>query len=448
MKLPTRRVYLPVILAFFAGCRQANQFVPPPPPTVTVAQPVERSVADTMEFIGTAEPTIMVDLRARVGGYLKQILFNDGDNVKKGDVLFVIDQAPYKVALDGAKAAQQKAAAALILAESQLRRMSPLVKSGVVTQEEFDVQSAQVATATADVAAAAAAVTKAEQDLGYTEIRAPVPGRIARHLVDVGNLVQAQVTPLANIQCIDPIYAIFDVSENDLLRFMDMLRKNQLADPDKNPPVLHLALANEQGFPHEGKLDYRDLTINRDTGTAMRRAIFPNPGWQILPGMDVKIQANVGEPKPRLLVDERAIGTDQRGDYVLVVNDKNVVEYRIVQLGSRQDGMRVIDSGLHKGDWVIVNGLQRARPGATVAPERTAMPEQNVGSAEGAPTSSAAGQSKAVSEKKAETNSAPTTPTSAASPPAAENTDESVSKPSGEAKTQADVDADTKAKSN
>ncbi len=147
---------------------------------------------------------------------------------------------------------------------------------------------------------------------------------------------------------------------------MDMLRKNQLADPDKNPPVLHLALANEQGFPHAGKLDYRDLTIARDTGTAMRRAIFPNPGWQILPGMDVKVQADVGEPKPRLLVDERAIGTDQRGDYLLVVNDKNVVEYRIVQLGSRIGGMRVINDGIRKGDWVIVNGLQRARPGAVV----------------------------------------------------------------------------------
>ncbi len=190
MKLPMRRICLPVILAFLAGCRPANQFVPPPPPTVTVAQPVERSVADTVEFIGTAEPTIMVDLRARVGGYLKQILFTDGDNVKQGDVLFVIDQAPYQVALDGAKAAQQKAEAALILAESQLKRMSPLVKTGVVTQEEFDVQLAQVATAKADVAAAEAAVKKAEQDLGYTEIRAPVAGRIARHLVDVGNLVQ------------------------------------------------------------------------------------------------------------------------------------------------------------------------------------------------------------------------------------------------------------------
>jgi RND family efflux transporter MFP subunit len=209
--------------------------------------------------------------------------------------------------------------------------------------------------------------------LSYTQIRSPINGRIGQHMVDIGNLVQPQDTLLAIIQTIDPIYAMFDLSENDLLRFMAMLRKNELPDPEKTPPTLHLGLPNEQGFPHEGKLDYRDLKVDPSTGTARRRGIFPNPGWQLIPGMFVKISASIGGPLPRLLVEERAIGTDQRGDYLLVVNEKNVVEYRTVRLGIHIGAMRVIEDGVTKNDWIVVNGLQRARPGATVTPERTKM---------------------------------------------------------------------------
>jgi RND family efflux transporter MFP subunit len=357
---------------------------------VTVAHPIERAVADTIEFVGTTQATLTVDLRAQVSGYLEKILFGDGSNVKVGDLLFVIEQAPYEVALDAAKAAQQKAIAALSLADSQYRRMAPLVQSGAVTQEELDIQAAQVATAKADVAAAEAAVKKAELNMGYTQIHAPIAGRIARHLVDAGNLIQSGQTPLANIQSIDPIYAYFNVSENDLLRFMEMLRKNQLPDPDRNPPVLHLGLANEEGFPHEGRLDYRELSIDPATGTAVRRAIFDNPKWQLIPGMFVRLQASIGEPKPRLMVIERAIGTDQRGDYLLVVNDKNVVEYRTVRLGMHADNLRVVESGIDPNDWVVVNGLQRARPGAKVTPEQSKM-------APAAPTANAQAETKSES---------------------------------------------------
>jgi RND family efflux transporter MFP subunit len=366
---PNRTFLALAALVLLAGCRQPNQFVPPPPPTVSVAHPIEKTIPDSVEFIGVAQPTKMVELRARVNGYLQKIFFDDGSDVQVGDPLFQIDPAPYQSVLDAAKAAQQRAVASLALAQSQYRRMEPLITNSVITQEELDVQAAQVETTKADVAAAEAAVRKAELDLGYTKISAPIAGRIGRHLVDVGNLVLAEQTQLASIKTLDPIYGVFDVSENDLLRFMAMLRNNELPDPEKFAPVLHLGLSNEEGHPHEGRLDFRELSINPGTGTAMRRGIFPNPGRQIIPGMDVRIQANVGDAKPRVLVEDRAIGSDQRGDYMLVVNDKNVVEYRPVKLGPRFDTMRVVDSGVKATDWVIVNGLQRARPGAQVKPE-------------------------------------------------------------------------------
>ncbi len=353
-----------------AGCRQANKFVAPPPPTVTVAHPVERAVADTIEFVGTTQPTQIVDLRARVNGYLEKIQFEDGSIVKAGDPLFLIEQAPYQSVLDAARAAEQKATASLALAQSQYRRMEPLLRNSVVTQEELDVQAAQVATSKADVSAAQAAIRKAELDLKYTQITAPISGRIGRHMVDIGNLVQSGTTQLAVIQAIDPIYAYFDVSENDLLRFMAMLRNHELPDPEKNPPLLHLGLANEQGFPHEGHVDFRELGVDTATGTSKRRGIFPNPGWQLIPGMFVRIQASIGDPKPRLLVEERAIGSDQRGDYLLVVNEKKVVEYRPVQLGIHVNDLRVVESGIQATDQVVVNGLQRARPGTPVTPEQ------------------------------------------------------------------------------
>jgi RND family efflux transporter MFP subunit len=373
MAMPQLRAIYLIVLALLVGCRPANQLVVPPPPKVTVAQPVERPVTDTIEFVATTQPTQAVELRSQVKGYLEKILFEDGSNVKAGDLLFVIEQAPYKLALDSAKAALQKRVASQALAESQYRRMEPLVRTGVVAQEDLDVQAAQVATSKADVAAAQTDVATADLNLSYTQIHSPINGRIAQHMVDVGNLVQAQETLLANIQAIDPIYAYFDLSENDLLRFMAMLRNHELPDPEKSPPILHLGLPNEQGFPHQGKLDYRDLKIDPSTGTARRRGIFPNPGWQLIPGMFVKVAGSIGGPVPRLLIEERAIGTDQRGDYLLVVNDKNVVDYRSVRLGIHVGDLRVIEDGIKKEDWIVINGLQRARPGATVQPERTKM---------------------------------------------------------------------------
>jgi RND family efflux transporter MFP subunit len=364
---------LAVTLLCLAGCQATNTFVPPPPPEVTVAHPVTQSIADSIEFVGTLRATATVDLRARVNGYLEKIQFEDGADVQVNQELFLIEQAPYIAALDSAKAALQKAQAELQLAQSQYARMAPLVGQRAITQEELDIQAAQVETAKADVAAAQAALQTAELNLQYTVIRAPIAGHIGRHLVDIGNLIQAEQTQLAQIQSIDPIFAYFDVSESDLLRFMEMMRRRQIPDPDKNPPVLHLGLADEPDFPHEGKLDFRELGINPGTGTALRRGVFPNPNRRLLPGMFVRIRAQIGDPVPKLMVEDRAIGADQRGSFLLTVNDKSVVEYRPVKLGITSGSMRVVEEGIKATDWVIINGLQRARPGEEVKPQQTEM---------------------------------------------------------------------------
>lgn len=364
-------LWLPLLAGgMLAGCGPSNAFVPPPPPEVTVAHPVERDVVDYVEFTGSTKATATVELRARVNGYLERILVEDGANVKRGDLLFVIEQSTFKTSVESAEAKLQKAEAAQQLAEAQTKRTNELFERKAATPEEVDVQLAQLNSSRADVAAAKADLKQALIALSCTEIKAPISGRMGRHMVDIGNLVTAEQTVLANIESIDPIHAQFYLSENDLLKFMGMLRENKLPDPEQVPPELTLQLANETGFPHKGHLDYRELGVDPKTGTILRRGIFPNPDLQLIPGLFVRIRADVGEARPRILVQDRAIAADQRGDYVLVVNAENVVEYRPVKLGQSSNGLRVVESGVEKDDWIIVNGIQRARPGATVVPQQ------------------------------------------------------------------------------
>lgn len=357
------------MLGALAGCAKRNQFQPPPPPTVTVANPVTREVTDWIEFTGTTRATATVELRARVRGYLQQISFADGAHVNAGDLLFVIEKAPFEAELEAATANLARAQAARQLAEANLARTTALFEKNASPRQQLDIDTAELATARANERAAQANVTQAQLNLGYTEIRAPIAGRIGRHLIDTGNLVLPDQTLLAVIESIDPIHAYFYLSEQDLLRFMAMLRDNQLPDPERNPPELFLALANENDFPHRGKLDFREYGVEPATGTAERRGEFPNPDLAILPGMFVRIRAAVGLPRAKLLIDERAIGADQRGDFVLVVGPNNVVEHRAVKLGVHQGPLRVVEQGLQPADSVVVNGVQRARPGAPVNPE-------------------------------------------------------------------------------
>jgi RND family efflux transporter MFP subunit len=358
------------------GCSRANEYVPPPPAAVTVAQPVEREIVHQLEFTGTTRSIEAVDVRARVTGYLQRIAFKDGAEVKAGDLLFVIEPAPFEAALDSAKAALQKADASLGLAQADLARTEPLVKRGALTAQELDVKRADVATALADVASAKAALRQAELDLAYTQVKSPIAGRVSRHMVDVGNLVQPGETVLTRVESYDPIHVYFSVSESDVTEFLRSNSEKARQSLRDNPPALFMGLSGEDGFPHEGKLDFTELGVDPQTGTQMRRGEFPNADQKLVPGLFARVRLPIGSPEPALMIPDRAIATDQRGEYVLVVNEKNTVEYRLVKLGMRVAGMRVVSDGLQANEWIVINGLQRARPGAVVNPERTTdLPE-------------------------------------------------------------------------
>lgn len=358
-----------ILLATLAGCAPRNQYAPPPPPVVDVAPPVKQDVTEYFEATGTTEPSAVVELRARINGYLKEIHFKDGQMVKQGDLLFVIEPEPFEVELKSAQANLRKTEATLKLAELDVERAQTLAGRGATTKQEVDTRIANRDSAAADEAAAEAAVRRAELDLDYTKIYAPLTGRIGRHLLDIGNLVQAELSILARIEAVDPIYVYFNISETDLLRFTEMRLAGTLPDIEKNPPTIMLGLQNEDGFPHQGHLDFAETSADAGTGTIVRRAIFPNTEGAIVGGLFAKLRAAIGPPQQRILVPERAIGTDQRGKYVLVVNGDDVVQQRPVKLGPVVNGLVVVLSGVEPNERVVVNGLLRARPGSKVTPK-------------------------------------------------------------------------------
>ncbi len=306
-------------------------------------------------------------------GYLQEIHFKDGELVEEGELLFVVDKAPYKAELASADATLAKASAQLRLSEQQLERARSLAARQVTTESTLEIQEAEVATAGADVALAEAAQQQARLNLNYTEIRAPFAGRMGRHLVDVGNLVQKETTLLASLESVDPIHAYFTISESELSRFREMQRQGTLKYNEGDPVTIELALGDSREFAFAGTLDYREFGIDPATGTTQRRAVFSNADGQLIPGLFVALRTAVGEPHDRFLVEERAVGFDQRGEYLLIVDDQNIVQYRPVKLGLLKDGMRAIESGLNSGDRVVINGLQRARPGTEVSPDMAEM---------------------------------------------------------------------------
>lgn len=375
-------ITLAVCAILLSACRQqANEYVPPPPPAVTVARPLQKSITDYLELTGTLEAVESVELRARVTGFLEKKLFTAGQEVDVGDLLYLIDQRPFEVALQDARASLASAVAREERAVTEYARSQRLVKRNAIAETEVVKWKQEVDVSQAEVSAAKAKVENALLDLSYTEIHSPVKGRIGLDLVDVGNLVGAgEYTLLATVRKFDPIYAVFSVNERDLLALMARDRK-QGYTPDgleQEPIPVDLGLANEIGYPHRGRIASGDNTVDPDTGTLTLRGIFDNPEpGVLLPGLFVRVRIPAQQLDDALLVPERALGLDQSGRYLLVVNSGNVVEQRNVEMGARTGGMRVILDGLEPDDRIVIKGIQRAIPGSTVAPEEVELADDS-----------------------------------------------------------------------
>ncbi len=376
-------VPLVVLLALpLSGCNRRNEFVMPPPSEVTVSKPVQKAVTDYAEYSGTLEAVESVEIRARVEGYLESFRFKPGARVKQGDLLFVIDPKPYQAKLDEAKAALAQRQAEFKHAEASVQRKELALKSNAISEIEVIQARADFDVAKASIQAAAATVQTSELNLSYTRVQAPISGRISRNMVDVGNLVGAsERTLLATIVNDDPVYAYFNVNERDLLLYQQNHGAQQESPTNRNGRTrVFLGLSNEQDYPFEGRVDYMDNRLDRSTGIIQVRGVFPNSDHRLWPGLFARIRVPTGDRSDALLVPEAAIGTDQRGEYVLAVNAQDVVEYRPVATGALVGDLRVIESGVTPQDRIIVNGLQRARPGLPVKPaEASAAPAPQPG---------------------------------------------------------------------
>ncbi len=361
-------------MAAALACGSSNRYAPPPPPDVTVERPVERVVTIYSEFSGHTVAYASADIRARVQGYLESYNFTPGSDVKKGDLLFVIEPTLYQAQLDQAKADLAGKEAQYRAAQQQLEITHAIYQRSAGSRSDLVTKTQARDLAKAEVDNARALVEAAELNLSYTHIYAPFDGLIDRNLVDIGNLVGSGTpTLLATIVRYDPIYAYFTMSERELLDYRQ--RPRNAGDSAKDSvDVAYLSLAGEKGFPHVGRVDYTSNRIDPDTGTIELRAVFANPERQILPGLFVRVRLPMSRG-PAVLIPEAAVSADQAGEYLLVVNDKNVVDYRRVTVGPVVDGaMRVVREGVGPSDWVVVNGLQRARPGREVKPTRAEAP--------------------------------------------------------------------------
>lgn len=343
---------------------------------VTVARAIERNVTEWDEFTGRVEAKETVELRPRVSGSLQSVHFTEGREVKKGDLLFVIDPRPYEAAYAKALAELKRAKADAALAEQNAARAVRLLEARAISREEFDQRSTNLEQTAAAVAAASAAVQAAKVDLDYTRITAPIDGRVSRAEVTPGNLVTAGPsggTLLTTLVSMSPVYVYFDGDEQVYLKYTQMaLRGERPSSRDAHNPVL-LGLANEEGYPHRGYMDFVDNRLDPATGTIRGRAVFDNENRLFTPGLYARVRLLGSNERSAVVVDDRAVGTDQDKRFVYVLDAQNRVTYRPVKLGRAIDGLRVIESGLAAGETIVVNGLQRVRPGAVVQPERVAM---------------------------------------------------------------------------
>ncbi|MEO1192579.1 MAG: efflux RND transporter periplasmic adaptor subunit [Pseudomonadota bacterium] len=344
----------------------------PPPPTVLVSEPLIRDIVDWDAYTGRFDAIDTVEVRSRVSGYLQSVHFDDGDIVREGDLLYVIDQRPFLIAVERARATLTEAEASLSLAEAELRRARQLLDRGNISRSTFDERMQEQLAAEAFIDTASAELDAAELDLIYTQIEAPFTGRISRNLVTVGNLIDggaSDATLLTNIVSMSPIYFYFEANEAALLRYTRLAQQGTRPSSRDNPNPVQLQLSDEVGFPHWGTMDFVDNRIDADSGTITGRALFDNAAGLFTPGLFARLRLLASSPYEAMMIPEAAIGTDQSYKFVYVLSEDNRATYRRVTLGERRGDLRVITEGLAPDDQVVINGLMRIRPGSPVTPE-------------------------------------------------------------------------------
>jgi multidrug efflux system membrane fusion protein len=356
-----------------AGCSEATGKAAEPPaggggPPVSTAVVVEKSVAETQEFSGRLEAVDRVEIRPRVSGYITAVNFKPGAEVKKGEVLFVIDPRPYQAEADRADATAKSARAKADLARLELARSERLLADKAIAQREYDEHAASQKALDADARASAAQADSARLNLSYTRVTAPIAGRVSKAEITLGNLVDAS-SMLTSVVSLDRIYASFDGDEETYVR----VARRTHGGHDGAAVDVHVGLAGEDGFPHAGKLEFVDNQLDTRTGSVRMRAVFENRDGTMAPGLFARVQLGGSEAKPALLITDRAIGTDQDRKFVFVVGKDGKAEYRALKLGPVVDGLRVVREGLHSGEKIVVSGLQRVRPGAPVTPQDVPM---------------------------------------------------------------------------
>ena len=360
-----------VLLLMTACAQQQPTAAPPPPPKVTVSQPINREVVEWEEYTGRLEAMESVEVRARVNGYLQSIHFKNGTTVKQGDLLFVIDPRPYQAELERAKAEVALANARLERTGKDLARAQMLVRSRAVSEEEVDTRVSDQRQAQETVQAARAMVNAAQLNVEFTQVRAPISGRISRNLVSVGNLINGgstQSTLLTTIVSLDPIYCYFEADERSYLKGIRQLRNGDRTNGRASRQPVYVALADEENFPHQGSIDFVDNRLDQNTGTITARAVLPNSDLLLAPGLFARVRIPAGDKYKALMLPPEAVGSDLSQQFVFVVDEQNLVQYRKVTPGPIIDGLRVIRDGLQPDDWVIVKGAQRAKTGAKVDP--------------------------------------------------------------------------------
>jgi RND family efflux transporter MFP subunit len=366
-------------LGALPGCKEENKYAPPPPAEVGVSAPLKKSTTPYLELTGSAVAFNEVDLVARVEGFLSEIDYKDGEAVKQGTTLFVIEPQPYQAKFQQAQASVQATQAQLVAAEAEFNRQATLLRQNVSAQNTYDQALAKRDALKANIVDQQAGVTIAAINYGYTRVAAPFDGLVTDHLQSVGELVgTGQPTKLASIVQLSPIYVAMNVSEQDALRVRANMQKQGKTLAEVGVIPVDVGLMTEQGYPHQGKLDYVNPGLDPATGTLAIRAIFDNAGRALLPGnfLRVRIPLPGQENENALLVPDTALGADQAGRYLLIVNKDDVVEQRPVQLGQMFGGLRQIESGIGPDDRVVVAGNQRAIPGDKVAPKPATIQER------------------------------------------------------------------------